>query len=226
MRAGWGRGWPTLAIACLALFAALGGTVYAAKRIDGHAVKVKSLPGNRLLPRSVPGNRLRPGTIPGGQIAPGSLTGAQVDAATLGRVPSAAHAERADSAGDAATALHARSADSATRINGYEAGCPTGTRAFAGACWQLAAGETALEAAAAARACAALGGELPGALSLAAFAVQPGILLAGGDEWSGDIAGYSGVDSYTVVTVSSSGEIKGTLSTATKRFRCVLPLVR
>ncbi|HUC07739.1 MAG TPA: hypothetical protein VMR96_06585, partial [Solirubrobacterales bacterium] len=58
---------PALVVAGLALFVALGGTVYAAKkaRIDGKAVKVKSLPGNRLKVRSIPANRLKPGVLKG-----------------------------------------------------------------------------------------------------------------------------------------------------------------
>src|SRR3954452_3193485 len=66
---------PALVVAAVALVAALGGTVYAAGRINGHAIKVKSLPGNRLALGSVPGNRLQPGTIPAMQPAPGSIQG-------------------------------------------------------------------------------------------------------------------------------------------------------
>ena len=58
-------------VACLALIVALGGSVYAAAKIDGHSVKPKSLPGNRLERASLPGNRLQPGTLRGGRIAPG-----------------------------------------------------------------------------------------------------------------------------------------------------------
>ncbi|HEX3737124.1 MAG TPA: hypothetical protein VHV53_06240, partial [Solirubrobacterales bacterium] len=94
-RSGWRRPSPALLIACLALFVALGGTVLAATKIDGHTIRVKSLPGNRLEPASVPGNRLQPGTIPGNRIAPRSLQGDQIDVGTLGQVPNAAHADSA-----------------------------------------------------------------------------------------------------------------------------------
>lgn len=220
-----GRRSPALVVACLALFVALGGSVYAAKRINGHTIKVKSLPGNRLTPGSVPGNRLRPGAIPGGRIARGSITGAQIDTATLGRVPSAGRAEFAEAAGSAETALHALSADSARTVNGYDAGCGEGLRIFAGACWQVVAANVARNAPDAAAACADAGGELPSALALAAFAEQPGIELAPGDEWSGDVTTVSGPDAYSVVTVTKSAEIKYALSTNTNRYRCVLPLV-
>jgi len=216
---------PALVVAGLALVAALSGTVYAAGKISGRTIKVKSLPGNRLAPGSVPGNRLKPGAIKGSQLAPGSITGIQIDASTLGQVPSAVHAETADSAHDAETALNAASAESAKTVNGYEAGCNGGTRAFAGACWQNQASDTALNAPAAAGACAAQGGELPDALSLAAFSQQPGVTLAAGDEWSGDIPVVSAADVYAVVTVAADSKVSSSISTATKKFRCVVPLV-
>ncbi|HEX3239923.1 MAG TPA: hypothetical protein VHR18_07295 [Solirubrobacterales bacterium] len=214
-----------LAIACVALFVALSGSVYAGTKIDGHQVRTGSLPGNRLVPGSLPGNRLRPGTVAADRLAAGSITGAQVDAATLGQVPSATHAESADSARQAATARHATSSAEAERLNGYSAGCAAGTRQFAGACWQLQSSATALTAPEAAAACAEVGGELPAALALAAFAQEPGVVLAVGDEWSGDISNFSGLDKYGVLTVSSEGKVDLSVSTLTKKFRCVIPLV-
>ncbi len=216
-----------LALAGLALFVALSGGVYAAnqKRIDGHAVRASSLPGNRLIPGSVPGNRLRPGSIPAGKLAPGSVTGAQIDVATLGQVPSAAHAANADRAGEAARALRAEAAANAERVNGYSAGCAAGTRQFAGACWQLEHSAAPLKAPDAAASCASQGGELPAALALAAFAEQPGVALAVGDEWSSDLTIVSGPNTYAVVTVSASTSINSAVSTSERKFRCVLPLL-
>ncbi len=49
--------------------------------------------------------------------------------------------------------------------------------------------------------------------------------LAAGDEWSGEIPSFTAKNSYSVLTVTSTGEIDSTVSTATKHFRCVLPLV-
>jgi hypothetical protein len=225
MSRGLRRQAPALVIAGIALLAALGGTVYAAARIDGHSVKVKSLPGNRLAIGSVPGNRLKPGAIPGNRLAPGSITGAQIDTATLGQVPTAVHADTADSAHDAETALNAVNAVDATRVNGHTAGCSAATRAFAGACWQTAFSEAAVTAPAAAQSCASQGGELPDPLPLAAFAQQPGIALAAGDEWTGDLTNVSGLDAYAAITVSPEAKINFVVSTATKRYRCVIPLV-
>jgi hypothetical protein len=216
---------PMLVVAGLALAAALTGTVYAAGKISGKTIKVKSLPGNRLALGSVPGNRLKPGAIRGSQLAPGSITGIQIDASTLGQVPAAVHAETAQSARDAETALNAANAENAKKVNGYEAGCKVGTQPFAGACWQSEASSSALNAPAAAAACASQGGELPDALSLVAFSQQPNVALAEGDEWSGDLTNVSGVDLYAAITVSASSEVSSALSTATKKFRCVIPLL-
>jgi hypothetical protein len=216
---------PALAIACLALFAALGGTVYAAKKVDGRSIRVKSLPGNRLAPASVPGNRLKPGTLAAGLLAPGSITGVQVDASTLGQVPSAVHADSAESARDAQTALNAVNAVDAAKVNGYSAGCRPPLRLFAGACWQTGSSDAAVSAPTAALACATLGGELPSALALAAFSQQPGIVLAAGDEWTGEMATYSSPNSYNVVTVSPAGVIGASPSAASEKYRCVVPLV-
>jgi len=234
MSRGFRREVPALVVAALALVAALGGTVYAAGKINGHSVKVKSLPGNRLAPRSVPANRLKPGalsaalergSIQGDRLAPGSVTGLEVDVSTLGQVPSAFHAETAEAAKDAETALNAANAENAKRINGYEAGCRTGTVLFAGECWQTVAKSTALTPANAAAACASEGGALPDPLLLAAFSHQPAITLANGDEWTGDVPVVSGAETYAVVTVSSSGVINSALGNTTKKFRCVLPLL-
>jgi len=222
------RGWrrlPLLVVGGLALVAALSGTVYAAGKISGKTIKVKSLPGNRLALSSVPGNRLKPGAIKGSQLAPGSITGIQIDASTLGQVPSAAHAETAQSARDAETALNAANAQNAKTVNGYEVGCKAGTQPFAGACWHSAPSASALNAPTAAAACASQGGELPDALSLVAFSQQPGVTLAEGDEWSGDLTNVSGVDTYAVITVSASSQVNFVASTTTKKFRCVIPLI-
>ena len=225
MSRGLRRQAPALVVAGIALLAAMGGAVYAAGKINGHSIKVKSLPGNRLAVGSVPGNRLKLGAIQGTQLAPGSITGVQIDVSSLGQVPSAGRADTAQSAKDAETALHAVDAENAKTVGGFQAGCETGTRYFAGACWQVSSSEAALNAPDAAVSCASQGGELPDALSLAAFSQQQGITLANGDEWSNDIPSFTALNAYSVATVSASGEIGTAASTSTKKFRCVMPLL-
>ena len=225
MSRGLRRQAPALLVACVALVAALGGTVYAAAKINGKTIKVKSLPGNRVAPGSLPANRLKPGALTGSALAPGSITGVQVDASTLAQVPSAVHADNADSARDAETALNAVNALDATRVNGHSAGCQASTLFFAGACWQTGNSGAAVSAPIAARSCATQGGELPSALALAAFWQQPGIALAPEGEWTGEISVSSGPDEYAVMTVSASGSISPVNSTVAKKYRCVIPLV-
>jgi hypothetical protein len=222
---GFRRPSPAFALACLALLAALGGTVYAAERISGRAIAVRSLPGNRLVPGSLPANRLRPGSIPGNRLGSRSITGVQIDVATLGQVPSSVHADNANSAGDAERALNAVNAVNAETVNGHSAGCRPGTRPFAGACWQVAFNEAAVSATAAATSCATQGGELPNALALATFSQQPGIELAAGSEWTSDIFSFTDVNEFSLAAIKTNGDITSAGSTATRKYRCVIPLV-
>jgi hypothetical protein len=223
---------PALVVAGLALFVALGGTVYAAKkaRVDGKVVKVKSLPGNRLKLRSIPANRLKPAVLKGALAAQsGPITGAEIDELTLGQVPEAAHAISADtaqSAVDAQTAVNAVNAVNAQTVNGHGAGCLAGTQQFAGACWQSFSSETAVSAPAAANACAVQGGALPEALQLAAFSQQPGVVLDGGTEWSSDIPLFTDENIFPVVTVSAGGDFDFASHTDAHKYRCVIPLVQ
>jgi hypothetical protein len=220
---------PSLLLSILALIASLGGTVYAAGKvgkINGKAVKVKSLPGNRVVPHSITANRLKAGLLPS---PTNPVTGAQINELTLGPVPTAIFAETADRAQtalDAQTALNAVNAISATKINGYSAGCLPGTRLFAGSCWETSASGLSMTAPNAAIECAKKGGVLPDALSLVAFSQQPGVALSSGSEWSGDVTNMSGLNVYAVVVVTAAGGVDSASSSTPKQFRCVLPLVK
>jgi hypothetical protein len=216
---------PALVIACLALFVALGGTVLAATKIDGRTIRVKSLPGNRLTVRSLPGNRLQQGTIPGSRLAPGSVKAKQIDVGSLGPVPSATHADAADTARRAQTAIAAEHAADASTINGRRVGCRAGTREFAGACWDVnpsTAVATALEAAAA---CAAAGGELPEALALTVFIGQPGISAAVKGEWTRQITGLGLPGQAALAVVTGTGELEAVEHNLNRQYRCVTPLL-
>jgi hypothetical protein len=218
---------PATIVGLVALFVALGGSAYAAGRIDGRTVRVGSLPGNRLKRGSVPANRLKPGALRG-YVPAAPLTGEQIDERSLGQVPSAAYAEAAGSAltaVDAQTAVNAVNAVDAGTVNGHGAGCLAGTRLFAGACWQTSASEAAATAPVAAVACAAQGGTLPEALQLAAFAQEPGVKLSSGDEWSSDVPVITGPDAYAVVVVQENGVVTYAPATNTRHYRCVIPLL-
>jgi hypothetical protein len=79
-------------IAVLALFLALGGSVYAASnkansnKINGGKIKPKSIPGNRIKARSLTGAQVKARTLTGAKIKPGSLTGTQVVGRSLSGV--------------------------------------------------------------------------------------------------------------------------------------------
>lgn len=82
-------------VALLALFFALGGSVYAATgaKISGTQIKAKSIPANRIKPKSLTatqikagalsGAQLKAGSIEGSKIQNGSLTGAQIKSGSL-----------------------------------------------------------------------------------------------------------------------------------------------
>jgi hypothetical protein len=80
-------------IACLALFVALGGSVYAAGKISGKQIKRSSLPGNRIKPKTIQPNRIKPKSLTGHQVKADSLTSAQINEKTLTGVSAAALAD-------------------------------------------------------------------------------------------------------------------------------------
>jgi hypothetical protein len=223
-RSRWRRPSPALVIACLALFVALGGTVLAATKIDGRTIKVKSLPGDRLVVGSVPGNRLRPGTIPGSRLAPNSVKGDQIAVETLGQVPNATHADSADNARRAQTAIAADHATDASTVNGHAVGCGGGQREFAGACWDLSLNPTAANAIDAAALCASEGGELPKAVTLLAFNRQPGVQPDSGGELTSDIRVES-TNFWSVALIEGTAHLSIVESSLPFHFRCVTPLL-
>ena len=100
-------------IAYLALFVALGGTGYAAVKING----------SNLVNNSVAGKKLKRNT----------LGAREVNESRLARVPSAANARRAATADSATNAAHAASADHATSAGfASRAGEATNAAAFGG----------------------------------------------------------------------------------------------
>jgi hypothetical protein len=88
-------------VACAALFAAIGGTSYAALMVTGANVVNGSLTGADVAKKSLQGNRLKKDTI----------GGTRVKESSLGTVPSAAHADTADTATNATNASKAADAD-------------------------------------------------------------------------------------------------------------------
>ncbi|HVQ58265.1 MAG TPA: hypothetical protein VMS60_05080 [Solirubrobacterales bacterium] len=85
------------AISLMALFFALGGTVYAAAKIDGKTIRKGSIPANRLKAES--------------------LTGAQINESSLSAVPRATSAQEATTAASAERAASADRADVAAKAD-------------------------------------------------------------------------------------------------------------
>jgi hypothetical protein len=80
-----------LVISVIALFAALGGTSYAAAKITGHEIAKKTIKGGNVANKTLSYKKVKLDT----------LGGDQIDEAKLGSVPNADHATAADSAGNA-----------------------------------------------------------------------------------------------------------------------------
>lgn len=70
-------------IACLALFMALGGTVYAAGKISGTQIQPSSIPGNRLEAKAVGTNQLKAKAVGNNQLKANAVTGAKIAAQTI-----------------------------------------------------------------------------------------------------------------------------------------------
>jgi hypothetical protein len=144
-------------IALLALFIALGGSVYAASdKIDGSQIKAKSLPANRLQPNSVGpsqikkgslgeaqlkanavgGKQIKAGAVTAGKIAAGTITGTQVKSGSLG----AAQINQTTLTGISAANIHSVQYVTATTTlvpesktgTSATASCPSGTKVIGG----------------------------------------------------------------------------------------------
>jgi len=95
---------PALGLSLVALFVALGGTGYAAVKINGKNIKNGT----------VDGKKLKSKTVGGGKVKSNTLTGAQIDESKLGTVPNAAKADTATTAANATNATNATNAVNAT----------------------------------------------------------------------------------------------------------------
>jgi hypothetical protein len=118
----------SLVISVLALVIAMGGTGYAAAKINGGSIKAGTLPGSALKAKTVKGAKVRNDT----------LTGTQVKESTLGKVPAAATADTVAPGvvGSAALGEITRRSDAASIAAGTNgaatASCLPGERAIGG----------------------------------------------------------------------------------------------
>lgn len=162
---------PSMAVALVALFVALGGVSYAAATIGSAQIKNNS----------VRGKDIRNSSITGRDVKNESLGGRDVKESALGKVP---RATRADAAGTATSASRAASAANADRVGGLDVSqlrlrCPAGTRPTLGLCMDpIPGGPTSLAGAWAA--CEARGGRLPSLGELEYLKDLPGVRWANG----------------------------------------------
>ncbi len=103
------------AISLVALFVALGGTVYAATKLDGRVIKKGSIPANRLKADSITGAQVNEGAL---DTVPSATTAAEAtQAVEAGRATEAARAVEAARATEATEATQADSAARASRAD-------------------------------------------------------------------------------------------------------------
>jgi hypothetical protein len=100
---------PAMVVALVALFAALGGSAYAASQIGTKQIKNNAITTSKIKKNAVTAAKIKNGAV----------TGSKIQLSTLGTVPSATHATTADSATKAAEATTAQTAGTATNFSRY-----------------------------------------------------------------------------------------------------------
>jgi len=121
-----------MAVAIVALFAALGGTGYAAVKLPANSVGASQLKKNAVQRAKIKNN-----AVDGSKVLDHSLTGADLKLSTLGKVPSATAADNATHAASAAaidkvTYKTAIASVAAASTNSATATCDPGQHAIGG----------------------------------------------------------------------------------------------
>lgn len=223
-------------MATIALFVALGGSSYAALSIGTRQIRNNSV-------RSVD---VRNGTLRGLDIRLNTVDGTRVNESSLGEVPSAASARRAQQADQAANADRAASAANADQaatadragiaeragtagfaatadtVDGRSAACPVGTSFYLGQCFETNVRPGEGDSFEAAEDCADEGRYLPAPQQLRTFATRPGIALQGGELSDSFFHSDGG---YWVMAVEDDGGYFRWPAGQRARYRCVAPLV-
>lgn len=88
---------PAMIVALIALFAALGGSAYAAKKIGTKEIKANAITTGKIKKNAITTSKIKKEAV----------TGAKIKEASLGAVPNATHATSADSATNATNAVNA-----------------------------------------------------------------------------------------------------------------------
>lgn len=225
-------------IAVIALFVALGGAAYAGSKINGKNIVNASIGGGKLKNETITAKKIKRGTITGAQIQEGSINSSAINLSTLGIVPAATNATKADSATTAGTATsaetakHATEADRATVAreaeklegetgaelrNELTLSCSSTTEFYGGMCWDKTNRPAKLWLVAV-KECGDAGGRLPSIEELIAFVLRPEEQVEE-QTWSADLIEASGVAEGKVFTTDENGRAETT--PGLHRFRCV-----
>jgi hypothetical protein len=185
-------------VATLALFLALGGVSYGAISIRSRSIVNNTVRTQDLRNNDIRSRDIRNRTIIGRDVLTNTITGLQVREASLGKV---ADADKLDGLEPAA----------------FRVRCPTGTVAYAGACFEPAprAAQTVSQAS---RTCGAANRRLPLWTELEALRQVSGVTVADPEL----TANLSGQDN--VITIDPDGAQDTQLSSTAAAFRCVAPL--
>src|SRR5829696_8101780 len=97
---------PSMVVALIALFVALGGVSYAAITLPANSVGARQLKKD-----AVTNAKIKAKAVTGAKVAANTLTGANIVESSLDTVPTAANATNATNANNAANAAHAATAD-------------------------------------------------------------------------------------------------------------------
>ena len=198
---------PAMVVAIIALFVALSGSAYA-------ALGKNTVGSKQLKAKAVTTGKLANNAVNSAKVAKNSLSGEDINVSALGTVPSATSAT---SAGNSST------------VGGHSASCPGGTTLIRGVCFDSAPNPAVAGVKAAADACAARGGYLPGPMAL--YSTRQIINLgdgAGTDHQFTD-SYYSAVgtgSNYTTVVIDGTGKISEQSVDSPSEFICAYALVR
>jgi hypothetical protein len=198
---------PAMIVALIALVAALSGTAFA-------ALGKNSVGTRQLKAKAVTSGKLANNAVTSAKVAKNSLTGADINVGALGTVPNATNAA---SAGNAGT------------VGGHAAACPEGTVLIRGVCFDSTPNAQAATLKAAADACAAKGGYLPGPMEL--FSTRSVLNLGSGVGTAHQFTDsyYSAVgtgSNYTTVVIDGTGKLTEQSVDAPSQYICAYALVR
>lgn len=201
---------PAMVVALIALGAVLGPSAVAA--VKSHLAK-NSVGSRQIKAQAVTSGKIANNAVTGAKVASHTLTGSDIKIGELGTVPTATNAE------------HATSSDN---VGGHAAACPSATTLIRGVCYDDSSTGPVSSVMAAADACAAKGGRLPGPLELYATRSVLNLGSGIGDDHTYTDTLYSspGHGEYRTIVVDGTGALSESELTTPGRYICAYSLVR